>query len=214
MRAPRSTSRIRSTWGFADKRRKVFAVAVQDGRLYYSVDEGPQIWSVGLNPDGSFADDAELEIDVTGTPNGNVITAIAFDGAGSLYLAQRGEIVGSYDYSVFAKPEASAVLRYVWSETDQRWSAEPDDYAIGLKPPHRSSEGGIALNYGYDPDGNIDYNQCRATLWTTGEHLREGEDAERVAARRCEHHPRAARQRQERGASGQRAALTNLVRRQ
>ena len=170
-----------STWGFADKRRKVFAVAAQGERLYYSVDEGPQIWSVGLNPDGSFADDAELEIDVTGTPNGNVITAIAFDGAGSLYLAQRGEIVGSYDYSVFAKPEASAVLRYVWSETDQRWSVEPDDYAIGLKPPHRSSEGGIALNYGYDPDGNIDYNQCRATLWTTGEHLREGEDAERIA---------------------------------
>ena len=171
-----------STWGFADKRRSVFAVAVQDGRLYYSAAEGPQIWSVGLNPDGSFADDAELEIDVTGTPNGNVITAIAFDGAGTLYLAQRGEIVGSYDYSVFAKPEASAVLRYVWSETGQRWSAEPDEYAIGLKPPHRSTEGGIALNYGYDPDGNIDYDQCRATLWTTGEHLREGEDAARVAA--------------------------------
>ena len=157
------------------------AVAVQGERLYYSVDEGPQIWSVGLNADGSFADDAELEIDVTGTPNGNVITAIAFDGAGTLYLAQRGEIVGSYDYSVFAKPEASAVLRYVWSETDQRWSAEPDEYAIGLKPPHRSTEGGIALNYGYN-DGHIDYDQCRATLWTTGEHLREGEDAARVAA--------------------------------
>jgi hypothetical protein len=170
-----------STWGFADKRRKVFAVAVQGERLYYSVDEGPQIWSVGLNVDGSFADDAELEIDVTGTPNGNVITGIAFDGAGSLYLAQRGELVGSYDYSVFAKPEASAVLHYVWDETEQRWSTEADEYAIGLKPPHRSTEGGIALNYGYDPDGNIDYNQCRATLWTTGEHLREGEDADRVA---------------------------------
>ena len=83
----------------------MFAVAVQDGRLYYSVVEGPQIWSVGLNSDGSFADDARLEIDVTGTPNGNVVTGIAFDGAGTLYLAQRGEIVGSYDYSVFAKPE-------------------------------------------------------------------------------------------------------------
>ncbi|MGH6833453.1 MAG: hypothetical protein ACRECM_10625, partial [Methyloceanibacter sp.] len=170
-----------STWGFADKRRAVFAVAVQDGRLFYSTQEGPQIWSVGLNPDGSFADDAELEIDVTGTPNGNVITDIVFDGAGTLYLAQRGEIVGSYDYSVFAKPEESAVLRYVWNETEQRWSTEADEYAIGLKPPHRSTEGGVALNYGYDADGNIDYNQCRATLWTTGEHLREGEDAERVA---------------------------------
>ncbi|MGH6803379.1 MAG: hypothetical protein ACREC3_08425 [Methyloceanibacter sp.] len=170
-----------ASWGFADKRRGVFAVAVQDGRLYYSTTEGPQIWSVGLNADGSFADDAELEIDVTGTPNGNVITGIVFDGAGALYLAQRGEIVGSYDYSVFAKPEASNVLRYVWDETDQRWSEKPDEYAIGLKPPHRSTDGGIALNYGYDSDGNIDYDQCRATLWTTGEHLREGEDAERIA---------------------------------
>ncbi len=169
-----------SSWGFTDKRRAVFAVAVQGERLYYSTAEGPKIWSVGLNADGSFADDARLEIDVTGTPNGNLITDIVFDGAGTLYLAQRGEIVGSYDYSVFAKPEASDVLRYVWNETDQRWSAEPDEYAIGLKPPHRSTEGGIALNYGYDSDGNIDYDQCRATLWTTGEHLREGEDTARV----------------------------------
>ena len=169
-----------ASWGFTAKGRGVFAVAVQDARLYYSVFEGPQIWSVGLNSDGSFADDARLEIDVTGTPNGNVVTAIVFDGAGTLYLAQRGGIVGSYDYSVFAKPDSSAVLRYVWSETDRRWSEEAEEYAIGLKPPHRSTEGGIALNYGYDADGNIDYGQCRVTLWTTGEHLREGEESDRV----------------------------------
>jgi hypothetical protein len=103
-----------------------------------------------------------------------------FDGAGTLYLAQRGEIVGSYDYSVFAKPDASDVLRYAWNETEQRWSDQPDEYAIGLKDPHRSTEGGIALNYGYHDNGNIDYGQCRATLWTTGEHLREGADENRV----------------------------------
>jgi uncharacterized repeat protein (TIGR01451 family) len=171
-----------STWGVVDKRRAVFAVAVQGERLYYSTAEGPQIWSVGLDDDGSFADDARLEIEVTDTPKGNVITGIVFDGAGALYLAQRGVIVGSYDYSVFAKPEASNVLRYVWDETDQRWSENPGEYAIGLKPPHRSTAGGIALNYGYDPDGNIDYDQCRATLWTTGEHLREGTDENRVFA--------------------------------
>ena len=38
-----------STWGFTDKRREVFAVAVQAGRLYYSVAADPEIWSVGLN---------------------------------------------------------------------------------------------------------------------------------------------------------------------
>jgi hypothetical protein len=169
-----------ATWGFADKRRRVFGIAVQGARLYYSVAEGPQIWSVGIDPNGSLADDARLEIAVKDTPNGNQITGITFDGAGTLYLAQRGEIAGSYDYGVFAKPEESAVLRYVWDETAKRWKEPADEFAIGLKPPHRSTEGGVALNYGYDSDGNIDYNQCRATLWTTGEHLREGEESERV----------------------------------
>ncbi len=164
-----------ASWGFADKRRAVFAVAVHDQRVYYSTAEGPQIWSVGLNDDGSFADDARFEFAVADTPSDNIVTDIVFDGAGTVYLAQRGEIVGSYDYSVFAKPEAADVLRYVWDEREERWSEQPDEYAIGLKDPHRSTEGGIALNYGYDADGNINYNQCRATLWTTGEHLREGE---------------------------------------
>jgi hypothetical protein len=169
-----------STWGFADKARMVFAVAVQNGRLYYSTAEGPQVWSVGINSDGSFADDARFEIDVADTPKGNLITDIVFDDAGTLYLAQRGELVGSYDYSIFAKPEESAVLRFVWDETEQEWSAEPEEYAIGLKPPYRSTQGGIALNYGYDDDGKIDYDQCRASLWTTGEHLRKGEESDRV----------------------------------
>jgi hypothetical protein len=31
-----------ASWGFADKRRAVFAVAVQDQRLYYSTDDGPE----------------------------------------------------------------------------------------------------------------------------------------------------------------------------
>jgi len=168
------------SWGFAAEGRSVFAVAVQDGRLYYSAAEGPQIWSVGLKDDGSFADDARFEIDVSETASGNVITDIVFDGPDTMYLVQRGEIAGSYDYGVFAKPEDSSVLRYVWDEKEERWSEKPDEYAIGLKPPHRSTEGGIALNYGYDSDGNIDYGQCRATLWTTGEHLREGEDSDRV----------------------------------
>ena len=43
-----------STWGFTQAARRVRALAVHDGRLYYSVDEGPEIWSVGLNQDGSF----------------------------------------------------------------------------------------------------------------------------------------------------------------
>ncbi len=138
-----------------------------------------QIWSVGLNPDGSFADDARAEFDVKDTPNDNIVTDILFDGPDRLYLSQRGGLTGSYDYSIFAKLEKPVVRRYAWNDSDKQWSEEVGEFAVGLKLPHRSTLGGIALSYGYDADGKIDYGKCRETLWTSGEHLREGEDKER-----------------------------------
>jgi hypothetical protein len=156
-------------------------LATQGKRLYYSVAKPLQIWSVGLNSDGSFANDSRAEIDVAGTPFGNLITGILFDGPDKLYLSQRGELAGSYDYGVFAKIDTPIVRHYAWNDTTKRRSEDADELAIGLKPPYRSTDGGIALNYGYGPDGTIDYGKCRQTLWTTGEHLREGEDAARVS---------------------------------
>jgi hypothetical protein len=105
-----------------------------------------------------------------------------FDGAGVMILSQRGAITGSYDYSVFAKPQESAVLRYTYSDREGRWLAAPREYAVGLKPDFRATQGGVALGYGYDQFGNVNYGACRQTLWTTGEHLHEGEDVVRVAA--------------------------------
>ena len=169
------------TWGFADARRLVFALAVANKRLYYSVEKPLQIWSVGIDADRGFADDARLEIEVTGSPSANFVTDIAFDGPDKLYLSQRSELAGGYDYSVFAKLQTPVVRRYSWSESDKRWSEDADEFAIGLKTPHRSTDGGIALNYGYDASGNIEIGKCRETLWTTGGHLREDEDKERAA---------------------------------
>ena len=161
------------TWGLADARRRVFAVAVQNGRVYYTVAKPLQVWSVGLNSDGSFADDARAEFDIKDTPNDNVVTSIVFDGPDTLYLSQRGGLTGSYDYSIFAKLEKPVVRRYARKDGETRWSEEVGEFAVGLKLPHRSTLGGLALSYGYDTDGNIDYRKCRETLWTTGEHLRE-----------------------------------------
>ncbi len=163
------------TWGYTNSKRRVIAVAVENGRLYYSVVDGPGIWSVGLNVDGSFADDARLDIDVSGTPNGNPVTGLAFDGPDILFLSQRGESTGSYDYSTFARPQTSVVSRYKFESSSKSWSPDRDDVAIGLAPVYRATNGGVALNYGYDKQGNIDYGQCRQTLWTTGEQLRAGE---------------------------------------
>lgn len=168
------------SWGFADPERRVWGLTVENERLYYSVADGPKIWSVGLRPDGTFSDDARLEIDVTGTPAGNMVSSIMFDGGGLMYLAQRGTHLGNYDYAAFAKPQEAMVMRYRWNEVEGRWSEAHEEYAIGLKHEHRSTMGGVALNYGYDRFGNIDFGRCRETLWSTGEHLREGSDIVRV----------------------------------
>ncbi len=176
---PSFNSEDPATWGYADARRRVFGLAVNAGRLYYAVEEGPSVWSVGIDDEGDFGSDARIELEVRDNPS--AITDILFDGSGLLYLSQRGSGVGSYDYTTLAAAQKSAVLRYKWDGKNGRWAAVADEYAIGLPKDYRGTQGGVASNYGYDKFGNIDYGKCRQTLWTTGEHLREGGDAVKVA---------------------------------
>ncbi len=170
-----------ATWGFADERRRVFGLAVSNNRLYYGVAEGPAVWSVSIDDEGDFGNDARIELELKNTPPGTNITDILFDGAGVMYLSERGAPAGSYDYTTFATPQQAVVVRYMWDEKAGRWSEKPQEYAIGLTPEFHGAQGGIALNYGYDKHGNIDFGKCRQTLWTTGEHLREGDDTVRVS---------------------------------
>lgn len=169
-----------STWGFAAKSRRVIALSVYKERLFYSVAEGPEVWSVGLNEDGSFDNDARLEINLDGVPSNAPITKIVFDSDSTLYLSQRGAQVGSYDYSVFAEPKTAAVLRYQWNSDKQEWEEIPDEIPVGLKQPYRASDGGIALGFGYDASGQLQTGQCAATLWSTGSNLRDSDDEDRV----------------------------------
>ncbi|MDH3579729.1 MAG: hypothetical protein OEM91_03795, partial [Hyphomicrobiales bacterium] len=168
-----------STWGFADPARRVWGLGVQDGRLFYaSVGgplDGPKIWSVGLDGTGEFADDARVEIEVR-SKSGDPVTAITFGDDGTMYLSQRGQRVGSYDYKVMATPGTAEVLRYrrrTLPDGKLAWQPVPDEYAIGHSPEHRSSNGGVALGYGYDERGFIRHDICDATVWTTGEILRQ-----------------------------------------
>jgi len=57
------------TWGLTDMRRRVWGLGFYRNRLYYAVGEGPQIWSVGFNDDGSFAGDAQVEISRVAVPH-------------------------------------------------------------------------------------------------------------------------------------------------
>jgi len=158
--------------------RRVGGMAVHGGRLYYAVAEGPQVWSVGIELDGSFRADARWELDVAGLASSNPVTDIVFDGSGRMILAQRGAQRGSFDYSVFAEPKTSSVVRFTREVPDDpttpgTWVPVPDEYAVGFRPDQRNTDGGVALGYGYDQTGAMRGGSCNAYLWTTGEALRD-----------------------------------------
>ncbi|MES0385421.1 MAG: hypothetical protein ABUJ98_12635, partial [Hyphomicrobium sp.] len=168
-----------ATWGLAPPERMVWGMALYGGRLYYAVAAGPEVWSVGINLDGTFAGDPRREIDVVGTPGKFPISDIAFDSKGYMYVAQRGGIQGSYTYSNFTKPKKSVVFRFQREvpddpETPGIWVPIPEEYAIGFPPDYRNTSGGIALGYGYDRDesGNVSRGACDLMIWSTGDALR------------------------------------------
>ena len=170
-----------NTWGLARPERMVWGMAMQGGRLYYSVAYGPEIWSVGINLDGTFADDARRELEVSGTPGGFPISDIAFDNQGYMYVAQRGGIRGDWDYFNFTEPKKSVVFRYRRElpddpETPGIWVPIPDAYAVGFPPDYRNTSGGIALGYGFDETGKVHKGACNQMIWSTGDNLRNNPD--------------------------------------
>ena len=173
------------TWGFTQAERAVYGVAAHGGRLYYSVapsadSENPSIWSVRINADGSFGT-ARWELDVAGLASTNVITSIVFDAQGRMILAQRGKLVSFDDYSAFAAPGDSSVVRYKREfpddpTTPSTWAATPDTYPIGVADGGANASGGIALGYGYNSTDNDFSGSCGAYLWATGDALRNNAD--------------------------------------
>jgi hypothetical protein len=165
------------TWGFTQDERRVWAVAAYGGRIYYAVGDHAEVWSVGLNHDGSFANDARWELTVKADKD-YPVTDIAFDTRGFMYLAQRGDIQNRYDYSQFADSGDAEVIRY-WREspdnpaTESIWVEVPQEYAVGFPESYRQAAGGLDLQYGYDDQGNFDRNACSDTLFSTGDKLRE-----------------------------------------
>jgi hypothetical protein len=174
IKAPAFDSENSATWGLTQPERRVWGLGLRAGRLYYAV--GIEIWSVSINLDGTFGADPRREIEVSGTPNNHPISDIAFDGQDHMYVAQRGGIKGSYDYSVFADAKQSVVFRFKREIPDDPatpgiWVPIPDEYAVGFPPDHRNTSGGVALGYGYDQAGAIRPGACDKTIWMSGDSL-------------------------------------------
>ncbi|QWG11489.1 hypothetical protein KMZ29_17325 [Bradyrhizobium sediminis] len=178
IQSPAFNSEDTATWGFTQRQRMVYGMAVFAGRLYYAVAEGSEIWSIGIRLEGGFANDARWEFSVPGVPPGALITDLAFDGEGRLLVALRGAPRGSYNYSVFAeRTQQTDVKRFRREVPDNPatpgyWVPVPEEYAIGFPEPFRNATGGVALGYGHDPSGAVRRASCSSFVWSTGDNLR------------------------------------------
>jgi hypothetical protein len=114
-------------------------------------------------------------VEVPSLGDGVEITSITFDGQGRMYLAERGATNGDYFLYQLAADGQSRGLRYVpklpGDPNPGFWRLTPDQYAIGMPPIYDNADGGVALNYGYNTNGQINFNACGATVWSTGDRL-------------------------------------------
>lgn len=156
------------TWAITQPQRRVDALAVNQGRLFYSVAEGPEIWSVGLEADGSFKTDARFEVAIADA-KGALPHSIAFDANGRLIVAERAAAKPSADFSRFVDVGPARVLRFDGESPDDpatpgRWLPVSNEYAVGTANEGRESNGGVAMQYAYSADGSADTSRCGGTL--------------------------------------------------
>ncbi len=160
------------TWGYTQSERRVWGLAINNGRLYYATVGTPQVWSIGLNDDGGFAGDPTMEFDVEGLAGDGPVTDMLFDKSDRIYLAQRGPQKASFNFAEFAEPGQATVLRFKPTTSGEKsWQPDPDSYAIGMPPDHNAANGGVALGLGYDENGLAQAGTCGETLWSTGGRL-------------------------------------------
>ncbi len=178
--SPQFDSTQPGTWNYAPAERLIFGLAVYQNRLYYAVADGLQIWSVGLNSDGSFGTDAVIELAVPASAGPTEISKITFDEQGRMFLAERPAVTGAFDFEALAVPSIGRVLRYALIGTtgsgQRLWQQSPDEFAIGFPAQYRNDNGGVAIGYSYDANGNLNPGSCGGFMWSTGEDLRDSSD--------------------------------------
>ena len=178
--SPQFDSGDPATWNLAAPERRVFGLAVHDGRLFYAVADSLQVWSLGLKPDGAFGDDAVIELMAPPAAGPTEISKIAFDEQGRMLLAERPAPRGAFDFEALAEPAIGRVLRYaiVGTAAGRRvWQDEPDEYALGFPGGYRNGNGGVDVGDNYDRNGEAIPGSCGGFVWMSGEDLRQSPDA-------------------------------------
>ena len=172
----------RDTWGYARAGRLVYGLAVAKSRLFYAVYNGKdapgEIWSVALDKKGNFVKkSSRFELRLGGLKANMPVTDMVVTNDGKMFLAQRALNVGSYSMQNFLKSvDAQVVVYHLKKPQDgrlNRWYQEPQEYSIGLEVPYRKARGGVAVGYGYDLNGTIDYTKCGQSIWASGESIRK-----------------------------------------
>ena len=175
--SPQFDSGDPATWHYAAPERRIFGLAIFQHRLFYAVADSLQIWSVGLNSDGSFGSDAIIELMVPPAAGPTEISKITFDDQGRMLLAERPAPSGAFGLEAVTVPAIGRVLRYavVGSAAGGRriWQNIPDEFAVGFAGDYRNGNGGIETGYRYDAKGELDHGSCGGFLWASGEQLRK-----------------------------------------
>lgn len=169
-------SRDPATWGFVEPLRRIWGLAFNGNRLYYAVSEGPQIWSIAINPDGAFSTDVRLEADLADTAAARQeLPRIEFDAAGNLYIGLLDGMTLLDTASPDRRPRRSTVVRLrpapgSSQPRSQRWS--PPE--VVASPSANLQVGpGLALSYRVASDGRADLKACDGSLWLAGWRLQQ-----------------------------------------
>ena len=121
-----------------------------------------------------------LELSIPPAAGPTEISKIVFDDQGRMFLAERPEPSGSFDFQALVLEGISRVLRYAIIDLEpgasRIWQSVPDEYPIGFPLEFRNGNGGIAIGYNYDTIGHLDRGSCGGFLWSSGKRLRTATD--------------------------------------
>ena len=166
-----------ATWKFAPKQARVWGLVRHGQRLFYGLALGPSVWSVGINSKtGAFEGAPRQEFILPPAHRRGEISDLAVSGNGTLIVAVRASVLGTFDYEQMTRKDRGAVLGYAREKDPQTgediWTRDPLFFPQGFARDHKSGAGGVALGPHYDVKGAWDTDYCAASLWSTGQALR------------------------------------------